>query len=117
MRRRGGAAGPKKGEHRTQNTEHGQPTADHTRRHTHQGRAPRNPWWAVLHRRSVFRVRCPRCRSSCLRRPRLAKVRHFRQQIEEYTVMEFNLAEINEAIAAAIPERDCIVTRDRRLTW
>jgi 3-oxocholest-4-en-26-oate---CoA ligase len=31
--------------------------------------------------------------------------------------MEFNLAEINEAIAAAIPERECIVVRDRRLTW
>jgi acyl-CoA synthetase (AMP-forming)/AMP-acid ligase II len=31
--------------------------------------------------------------------------------------MEFNLAEINEAIAAAIPERECIVFRDRRLTW
>ncbi len=29
----------------------------------------------------------------------------------------FNLAEINEAIAAAIPERECIVFRDRRLTW
>ncbi len=31
--------------------------------------------------------------------------------------MGFNLAEINEAIAAAIPERECIVLRDRRLTW
>jgi 3-oxocholest-4-en-26-oate---CoA ligase len=31
--------------------------------------------------------------------------------------MEFNLAEINEAIAAAIPDRECIVTRNRRLTW
>jgi acyl-CoA synthetase (AMP-forming)/AMP-acid ligase II len=31
--------------------------------------------------------------------------------------MNFNLAEINEAIAAAIPERECIVFRDRRLTW
>ena len=29
----------------------------------------------------------------------------------------FNLAEINEAIAAAIPERECIVFRDRRFTW
>jgi fatty-acyl-CoA synthase len=29
----------------------------------------------------------------------------------------FNLAEINEAIAAAIPERECIVFRDRRYTW
>jgi len=29
----------------------------------------------------------------------------------------FNLAEINEAIAAAIPDRECIVFRDRRLTW
>ena len=31
--------------------------------------------------------------------------------------MEFNLAEISEAIAAAIPERECIVFRDRRFTW
>jgi acyl-CoA synthetase (AMP-forming)/AMP-acid ligase II len=31
--------------------------------------------------------------------------------------MGFNLAEINEAIAAAIPDRECIVFRDRRLTW
>ncbi|MBI1816234.1 MAG: acyl-CoA synthetase [Deltaproteobacteria bacterium] len=29
----------------------------------------------------------------------------------------FNLAEINEAIAAAIPERECIVYRDRRISW
>lgn len=29
----------------------------------------------------------------------------------------FNLAAINEAIAAAIAERECIVFRDRRLTW
>ncbi len=31
--------------------------------------------------------------------------------------MEFNLAEISEAIAAAVPERDCIVFRDRRFPW
>ncbi len=31
--------------------------------------------------------------------------------------MGFNLAEISEAIAAVIPERECIVFRDRRLTW
>ena len=31
--------------------------------------------------------------------------------------MEFNLAEVHEAIAAAIPDRECIVFRDRRLTW
>src|SRR5713101_7211125 len=31
--------------------------------------------------------------------------------------MGFNLGEINEAIAAAIPERECIVFRKRRLTW
>src|SRR6266446_9837498 len=31
--------------------------------------------------------------------------------------MGFNLAEINEAIAAAIPDRECIVVRDRRVTW
>jgi acyl-CoA synthetase (AMP-forming)/AMP-acid ligase II len=29
----------------------------------------------------------------------------------------FNLAEISEAIAAAIPERECLVFRDRRFTW
>ena len=28
-----------------------------------------------------------------------------------------NLAVIHEAIAAAIPDRECIVFRDRRLTW
>jgi len=31
--------------------------------------------------------------------------------------MGFNLAEINERIAAASPERECIVYRDRVLTW
>jgi len=31
--------------------------------------------------------------------------------------MVFNLATINEVIAAAIPERECIVFRDRRFTW
>ena len=31
--------------------------------------------------------------------------------------MAFNLAEINEAIAVAIPDRECIVFRDRRVTW
>ena len=31
--------------------------------------------------------------------------------------MDFNLAEIHEAIAAAIPERDCILHGKRRLTW
>lgn len=31
--------------------------------------------------------------------------------------MEFNLAEINEAVAAAVPDRECIVWRDRRLTY
>jgi len=31
--------------------------------------------------------------------------------------MGFNLAEINEAIAAAIPDRECIIFRDRRVTW
>lgn len=31
--------------------------------------------------------------------------------------MEFNLGVINEAIATAIPERECIVFRDRRLSW
>ncbi|MGD9763290.1 MAG: acyl-CoA synthetase [Candidatus Binatia bacterium] len=29
----------------------------------------------------------------------------------------FNLAEISEAIAAAIPERECLVFRDRRFSW
>ncbi len=31
--------------------------------------------------------------------------------------MSFNLASIHEAIAAAVPDRDCIVHGDRRLTW
>src|SRR5581483_2279895 len=33
------------------------------------------------------------------------------------TRMDLNLAEIHEAIAAAVPDRECIVFRDRRLTW
>jgi len=28
-----------------------------------------------------------------------------------------NLAAIHEAIAAAVPERDCVIFRDRRLSW
>ena len=28
-----------------------------------------------------------------------------------------NLAAIHEAIAAAVPDRECIVWRDRRLSW
>jgi fatty-acyl-CoA synthase len=31
--------------------------------------------------------------------------------------MEFNLAQVHEAIGAAIPDKECIVFRDRRLTW
>jgi fatty-acyl-CoA synthase len=31
--------------------------------------------------------------------------------------MEFNLAQVHEAIAEAIPDTECIVFRDRRLTW
>lgn len=31
--------------------------------------------------------------------------------------MEFNLAALHEAIAAVVPDRECIVFRDRRLTW
>ena len=31
--------------------------------------------------------------------------------------MDFNLAQVHEAIAAAIPDRECVVFRDRRLTW
>jgi fatty-acyl-CoA synthase len=31
--------------------------------------------------------------------------------------MEFNLAQVHEAIADAIPDKECIVFRDRRLTW
>ncbi|MDP6978958.1 MAG: acyl-CoA synthetase [Myxococcota bacterium] len=31
--------------------------------------------------------------------------------------MEFNLAQVHEAIATAIPERDCLIFGDRRLTW
>jgi 3-oxocholest-4-en-26-oate---CoA ligase len=31
--------------------------------------------------------------------------------------MEFNLAAIHEAVAAAVPDDECIVTADRRLSW
>jgi acyl-CoA synthetase (AMP-forming)/AMP-acid ligase II len=31
--------------------------------------------------------------------------------------MDFNLAEISEAVAAAYPERECLVWRNRRLSW
>src|SRR5678815_3456533 len=31
--------------------------------------------------------------------------------------MSFNLATIQEALAAAVPDRECIVHRDRRLSW
>lgn len=31
--------------------------------------------------------------------------------------MDFNLAEIHEAIAGALPDRECLIFRDRRLTW
>jgi len=31
--------------------------------------------------------------------------------------MEFNLAEISEAIAATAPDRECIIFRDRRIPW
>jgi acyl-CoA synthetase (AMP-forming)/AMP-acid ligase II len=31
--------------------------------------------------------------------------------------MDFNLAEINEAVAAAVPERECLVWRKRRFTY
>ncbi len=31
--------------------------------------------------------------------------------------MAFTLGDVNEAVAAAIPDRECIVFRDRRLTW
>jgi fatty-acyl-CoA synthase len=31
--------------------------------------------------------------------------------------MEFNLAQVQEAIGQAIPERECIIQGDRRLTW
>ncbi|CAN5656469.1 acyl-CoA synthetase [soil metagenome] len=31
--------------------------------------------------------------------------------------MEFNLAEVHEAVAAANPDRECIIWRDRRLTY
>jgi len=31
--------------------------------------------------------------------------------------MEFNLAQVHEAISAAVPDRECIVWRDRRLTY
>jgi fatty-acyl-CoA synthase len=31
--------------------------------------------------------------------------------------MQFNLAEIHEALGAAFPDRECLVFRDRRFTW
>ena len=31
--------------------------------------------------------------------------------------MELNIAALHEAVAAAVPDRDCIVWRDRRLSW
>jgi fatty-acyl-CoA synthase len=31
--------------------------------------------------------------------------------------MEFNLAQVHEAVAAAVPDRECIVWRDRRLSY
>ncbi|HUR76905.1 MAG TPA: acyl-CoA synthetase [Acidimicrobiales bacterium] len=31
--------------------------------------------------------------------------------------MEFNLAQVHDAIAAAVPDRECVVWRDRRLTY
>jgi fatty-acyl-CoA synthase len=31
--------------------------------------------------------------------------------------MEFNLAQVHEAVAAAVPDRECVVWRDRRLTY
>ena len=33
------------------------------------------------------------------------------------SAMELDVAHIHEAIAAAVPDRECIVWRDRRLTW
>src|SRR5262245_53902562 len=31
--------------------------------------------------------------------------------------MEFNLAQVHEAVSAAVPDRECIVWRDRHLTY
>src|SRR5512139_3928583 len=31
--------------------------------------------------------------------------------------MEFNLAQVHEAVAAAVPDRECVVWRDRRLSY
>lgn len=31
--------------------------------------------------------------------------------------MEFNLAQVHEAVAAAIPDRECLVFRERRFSW
>ena len=31
--------------------------------------------------------------------------------------MAYTLADLNEAIAAAVPEREAIVSTERRLTW
>ena len=43
---------------------------------------------------------------------RLREGRRFR-----FGAMDLNLALAHEAIAAAVPDRECIVFRDRRLTW
>ncbi len=32
-------------------------------------------------------------------------------------IMEFNIAQVHEAVAAAIPDRECLVFRDRRFSW
>src|SRR5215470_4215922 len=39
------------------------------------------------------------------------------RSLEDAMNTNFNLAEVNEAIAAAIPERECMIFRDRRYTW
>lgn len=39
------------------------------------------------------------------------------RELTPTNAVHFNLATINEAIAAAVPEREAIVFRDRRITY
>src|SRR5204862_7600872 len=51
-----------------------------------------------------------RCRA-----PTVAEVR--RSPWGEARPMEFNIADLHDAVAAAVGDRECIVWRDRRLTY
>ena len=36
---------------------------------------------------------------------------------KKHTTMEFNLAQAHEAIAEAMPDRECVIHRDQRFSW